>query len=129
MEVATIAPRTWPTSTSCATVAQQWVPSVHVSPVAADAEGGNAPPTTHGPDDDDGVRVVTRPETTPRAMHDPAERQSTAVTSVVPAGTASRVQVDPPSVVVTMAPGPTPVRPTWPTAVHDLVDGQAMADR
>ena len=91
------------------------------APVAAEAEAGNAPPATQAPDAD-GVRVVTRPETTPRAMHDPADRQSTAVTSVVPAGTASRVQVDPPSVVVTMAPGPTPVQ-------ADLADRRARPGR
>ena len=96
--------------------------------VAAEATGGKAPPAPQLPGDD-GISVVTRPVTTPRALHRPAERQSTAVISVVPAGTVWSTHVAPPLAVVRMAPGPMPVSPTCPTAVHDRLEAQAMAER
>src|SRR5271166_4076044 len=111
-------PMAWPTSTGWTAVAQQWVRSVHVSAVATEAWAGSVPPATQ-PCEETGDNVVTLPATTPSAVHLPAVRHSTAVTSVVPAGTVWSTQVDPPSVVVRTAPGPTPVWPTWPTAVHD----------
>jgi hypothetical protein len=127
-EVAAITPTTWSTSTDCDAVAQQEPPSMQDNPVAADATGGRAPPAPQilG---DDGIKVVTRPATTPRAVHRPPVRQSTAVTSVVPAGTVWSTHVAPPLAVVRTAPGPAPVSPTWPTAVHERVEAQATADR
>ena len=63
-------PMAWPTSTGWAAVAQQCVPSVHVSAVATAAWGGSAPPTTQ-PCEEVGDNVVTLPATTPSAVHRP----------------------------------------------------------
>src|SRR5665213_178339 len=126
-DVTSMAPITWPTSTDWAAVAQQWVASVHDSAVATDAGAGSRPVATQVPACD-GVRVLTTPETTPNAVHRPSTRQSTAVTSVVPGGTTWRAQVVP-LVVVRMAPGPTPVTPTWPTAGQERAEVQATPER
>ena len=67
--------------------------------------------------------------TEPTAKQSVAVGQDTAVTSVVPAGTACSTQVDPAFPVVRTAPGPAPVVPTCPTAVQFRTVGQATAVR
>lgn len=104
-------PTAWAESTLSDVVAQQCRLSVHDRDVAEEAGAGSAPPTTQAPPGPVGASVVTWAPTVPRAVHPAVWRQETAVTSVVPAGTAWVVQTEPPSVVVRMAPGPTPVPP------------------
>jgi hypothetical protein len=127
--LASIEPTAWDGSTVSDAVAQQWRLSVQARDVATDAVTGSRPPAVQAPPAPVGVRVVTLPETVPRAVHRPLCGQATAVTSVVPAGTGSDAQVVPELVVVRMAPGPTPVPPTWPTAVHARDEAQAMPVR
>jgi len=112
-----------------AAVAQQCRLSVQASDVAADAAVGSWPPGAHAPAGPRGASVVTRPAMVPSAVHRTPTRHDTAVTSVVPVGTACDVQAVPPSVVVRMTPGPTPVPPACPTAVHARGVAQAMSAR
>jgi len=102
---------------------------VHDRPVTADTVEGKGPPATQ---DELGVgadRAVTRPESTAEAVHRPPIRQSTEVTSEMPAGMVCGVQVVPASWVESTEPVPPPTPLDCPTATQIRGDGQAMSDR
>jgi hypothetical protein len=109
--LASIDPTACDGSTASDAVAQQLRLSVQARDVATDAATGRRPLAVQAPPAPVGVSVVTLPDTVPSAMHRPPCGQATAVTSVVPGGTGCDDQVVPELVVVSIAPGPTPVSP------------------
>jgi len=122
-------PATWSTSMELSAAIQQSRSPVHEMLLALEIPADSVPTCTHPACSDDETNAVVPAAVLPVAMHQWSDRHETAVTSRIPAGTASDVQVVPPSDVTMISPAPLDVWLAWPTAAQCRLSLHEMPDR
>ncbi len=122
-------PATWSTSMELSAAIQQSCSSVHEMLLALEMPADSVPTCTHPACSDDETSAAVPPAVLPVAMHQWSGRHDTAVTSRMPGGTTSDVQVVPPSDVTMISPAPLDVWLAWPTAAQCRLSLQEMPDR